>query len=174
MPLPNCREPRVPHISPRHIPQQNIPQRLDFATKRTQNFNRVGKLGSFALKRILWLAPILALGACTTDDLESFAAGLDQFAYELDAEMNAPCPAGLYRQQVADNYALSYPTAPWQVDYRLNPLGGGYSYCAAPVSPYYYDDHDDHDGRHGGHGRRGDDDYQDGYRDGYRDGRRDD
>lgn len=125
-------------------------------------------LGSYALKHILLFAPVmgaaLAFGACTTDDLEAFADGLSMYADELDAQYNAPCPAGLYRQHVSDPYAYSYPTAPWQVDYRLNPLGGGYSYCAAPISPYY---------NH--HGRRhdGDDDYRDGYRDGHRDGERD-
>jgi len=129
----------------------------------------VGKLGSFALKRILLLAPVLALGACTTDDLESFAAGLNMAAYELENELNPPCPGGMYRQFVPDSLVTSYPQYAYQqVGYTLTP--GGYSYCAFPVAvPYSGDDH----GR-GHRGRRGDNDYRDGYRDGYRDAERDD
>lgn len=122
------------------------------------------------MKRILLLAPLLALCACTTDDLESFADGLNTFAYELDSQMNAPCPGGMYREHVADTLATSYPQYQYQqIGYQVNPLGGGYSYCAFPVSAPYYDDHD-----HGHGGRRGDHDYRDGYRDGYRDAERDD
>ena len=120
------------------------------------------------MKPVLLLAPLLALGACTTDDLESFAAGLNMAAYELDQEFNPPCPAGLYRQHVADMYATSYKSAPWQVGYAVNPMGGGYSYCAAPVDPGYYDDHRRH------HRDDDGDDYRDGYRDGRRDADRDD
>ena len=130
-------------------------------------------LGSFALKRILLIAPLFAAGACTTDGLALFAEGLNQAAYELDAQMNAPCPGGMYREHVADTLATSYPQYSYQqVGYQLNPLGGGYSYCAFPVSYQYTD----YDGGHGHHGRRDrdDDEYSDGYRDGYRDGRRDD
>lgn len=124
------------------------------------------------MKRILLLAPLVAAGACTTDDLASFADALNATAYELDAQMNAPCPVGMYRQHVPDTLATSYPQYGYQqVGYQLDPFGG-YSYCAAPV---YYQVDDDHDGRghRGGRDRR-DDDYSDGYRDGYRDGRRDD
>jgi hypothetical protein len=120
-----------------------------------------------ALKRILLFAPLLALCACTTDDLESFADGLNTFAYELDSQMNAPCPGGMYREHVADTLATSYPQYPYQqIGYQLNPLGGGYSYCAFPTT--YYGSYDD-DHRHDR-----DDDYRDGYRDGYRDAERDD
>lgn len=123
------------------------------------------------MKPALLLPPLLALGACATEDLEIFAAGLSMAAYELEQDFNPSCPAGLYRQHVADAYAMSYPSAPWQVDYQLNPMGGGYSYCAAPLDPGYYDGH--YDGRRR-HRRDGDDDYRDGYRDGYRDSERDD
>ena len=119
----------------------------------------------------LLIAPLLAAGACTTDDLALFAEGLNQAAYEIDAQVNAPCPGGMYREHVADMLATSYPQYPYQqIGYQLNPFGGGYSYCAFPTtySGYYGDDDDDD--RH--HDR--DDDYSDGYRDGYRDGRRDD
>jgi hypothetical protein len=126
------------------------------------------------LKRILLIAPLLAASACTTDDLALFAEALDQTAYELDSQMNAPCPGGMYRQHVADALATSYPQYGYQqVGYQLNPLGGGYSYCAFPVN-YQYTDYDDHHGgRHGGRDRD-DGEYTDGYRDGYRDGQRDD
>lgn len=119
------------------------------------------------MKPVLLLAPMLALGACATEDLEAFAVGLNMAAYELDQEFNPPCPAGMFRQYVSDTYATSYQQAAWQVGYKLNPMGGGYSYCAVPVDPSYYDD------RHR-HRRHGDDDYRDGYRDGYRDSDRDD
>lgn len=124
------------------------------------------------MKRILLIAPLLAASACTTDDLALFAEALDQTTYELDAQMNAPCPGGMYREHVADSFAPSYPQYQYQqIGYQLNPLGGGYSYCAFPVNQYT--DYDDHHGDHHG-GRDRDDDYSDGYRDGYRDGRRDD
>lgn len=143
---------------------------LDSANMLCPHAGGMGTLGSFALKRTLLIAPLLAAGACTTDDLALFADALNQTAYELDAQMNAPCPGGMYREHVADDFPTSYPQYSYQqIGYQLNPLGGGYSYCAFPVSYVYTSDDDDH---HGGHDR--DDDYADGYRDGYRDGRRDD
>jgi hypothetical protein len=126
------------------------------------------------LKLSLLIAPLFVAGACTTDDLALFAEGLNQAAYELDAQMNAPCPGGMYREHVADTLATSYPQYQYQqVGYQLNPLGGGYSYCAFPTTYYGHCQDDDHHGggRHGGRDR--DDEYSDGYRDGYRDGRRD-
>ena len=124
------------------------------------------------MKRILLIAPLVAAGACTTDDLALFAEGLNQAAYELDAQVNAPCPSGMYREHVADTLATSYPQYQYQqIGYQVNPFGG-YSYCAFPIA-YQYTGHDDHrGGRHRDRDR--DDDYSDGYRDGYRDGRRDD
>lgn len=126
------------------------------------------------MKPLVLVAPlVLALGACATEDLEAFANGLSMAAADLDADINAPCPIGMYRQFAPDTIPVSgysaYPANPYaQVGYRLNPLGG-YSYCDYPVTASYYE------GRHH-HGRedRRDDDYSDGYRDGYRDGRRDD
>jgi hypothetical protein len=127
-----------------------------------------GNSGELTLKRMLMIVPLLAAAACTTDDLDAFAYGLNQAAYELDAQMNAPCPVGMFRQHVPDTLPTSYPRYSYeQVGYQLNPLGGGYSYCAVPV---YYTHDDDHDGDRGD---RHDDEYSDGYRDGYRDGRRD-
>lgn len=140
---------------------------LDFAINLRPDASGLEKLGSLVLKRILLIAPLFAAGACTTDDLDAFAAGLNQVAYELDSYRNAPCPVGLYRQHVADTLATSYPRYGYeQVGYQVDPLGAGYSYCAAPV--YYSSGDDDH------HHHDRDDDYVDGYRDGYRDGRRDD
>lgn len=126
------------------------------------------------MKRLVLITPLaMALGACATEDLEAFANGLNMAAADLDADINAPCPVGMYRQFAPDTIPVSgysaYPANPYaQVGYRLNPLGG-YSYCEYPVTPSYYDDHR----HHGRHDRR-DDEYVDGYRDGYRDGRRDD
>jgi len=123
------------------------------------------------MKRKLLIAPLLAAGACTTDDVALFAEGLNQAAYELDAQVNAPCPGGMYREHVADTLATSYPQYPYQqIGYLLNPFGGGYSYCAFPTASYGYSRDDEDDDRHHDH----DEDYSDGYRDGYRDGRRDD
>lgn len=122
------------------------------------------------MKRILLIAPLLVASACTTDDMALFADALDQTAYELDAQMNAPCPGGMYREHVSDALATSYPQYGYQqVGYQLHPLGGGYSYCAFPVTYQYTD----HGGHHGGRDRD-DGEYTDGYRDGYRDGQRDD
>ena len=125
------------------------------------------------MKRLLVIAPFAAAtAACATEDLDAFSYGLSQFSYELDNQMNPPCPDGMYRQYVSDALATSYPQYPFQqVGYAMHP--GGYSYCAVPLTtPYYYDDRrGDH---HGGRDRHDDDDYADGYRDGYRDGRRDD
>lgn len=126
------------------------------------------------MKPLVLVAPlVLALGACATEDLEAIANGLSMAAADLDADINAPCPIGMYRQFAPDTIPVSgysaYPANPYaQVGYRLNPLGG-YSYCDYPVTASYYDDH-----HHHGRGDRRDDDYTDGYRDGYRDGRRDD
>lgn len=131
------------------------------------------------MKRLLLTVPLAAaLGACATEDLEAFANGLNMVATDLDADINAPCPNGMFRQFAPDTVSVSgysaYPANPYaQVGYRLNPLGG-YSYCDYPIGVGYYDDHH----RHGDHDRRrddrSDDEYTDGYRDGYRDGRRDD
>jgi hypothetical protein len=118
---------------------------------------------------MLLIVPFLAAAGCTTDDLETFAYGLNQTAYELDAQMNAPCPAGMFRQHVSETLTISYPRYSYeQIGYQVNPLGGGYSYCTVPV---YYTHHDDDHRGHGGD--QHDEEYSDGYRDGYRDGRRD-
>ena len=126
------------------------------------------------MKRLLLIAPLAAAtAACATEDLEAFSYGLSQLSYELDNQMNPPCPNGMYREFVSDTLATSYPQYPFQqVGYNMHP--GGYSYCTVPVTtPYYYDDRrGDH---HGGRDRHDDDDdYADGYRDGYRDGQPDD
>ncbi|HOY76203.1 MAG TPA: hypothetical protein PLN33_00265 [Hyphomonadaceae bacterium] len=123
------------------------------------------------MKRILTMAPLLALAACATEDLQSFANGLSMAAADLDYQVNAPCPMGMQRQFVDTTIPVGgyspYPANPYaQVGYQPNPLGSGYTYCATMVMPYY----DDRRGHHDGRG----DDYVDGYRDGYRDGRRDD
>ena len=122
------------------------------------------------MKRLLLIALLAAAtAACATEDLEAFSYGLNQLSYELDNQMNPPCPSGMYREFVSDTLATSYPQYSYQqVGYNMHP--GGYSYCALPITTPYYDDHRDH---HGGRDRR-DDDYSDGYRDGYRDGQRDD
>ena len=122
------------------------------------------------MKRLLLIAPLAAAtAACATEDLEAFSYGLNQLSYELDNQMNPPCPSGMYREFVSDTLATSYPQHSYQqVGYNMHP--GGYSYCAFPITTPYCDDHQDH---HGGRDRR-DDDYSDGYRDGYRDGQRDD
>ncbi len=118
---------------------------------------------------MLLIVPFLAAAGCTTDDLEAFAYGLNQTAYERDAQMNAPCPAGMFRQHVSETLTTSYPRYSYeQIGYQVNPLGGGYSYCAVPV--YYTHEDDDH---HGHGDDQHDGEYSDGYRDGYRDGRRD-
>ncbi len=128
------------------------------------------------MKPILLVAPLaVAMSACATEDLEAFADGLNQFAYELDNQMNPPCPAGMYRQFIPETLATSYPRYPYQqVGYQMTP--GGYSYCAYPLTTSYTDDHRDHDDHRGHHGDGGrhDDDYSEGYRDGYRDGHRED
>jgi hypothetical protein len=130
-----------------------------------------GNGGELTLKRMLMFVPLVAASACTTDDMEMFADALNQTAYELDAQMNAPCPGGMYRQHVSDTLVTSYPQYSYeQVGYQVNPLGGGYSYCAFPV---YYTHDDDHHGDRRDRDRH-DGEYSDGYRDGYRDGRRDD
>jgi hypothetical protein len=122
---------------------------------------------------MLTIVPLVAAAACTTDDLDAFASGLNQVAYELDAQRNAPCPIGMYRQQVYGTLATSYPQYSYeQVGYQVDPLGGGYSYCAFPVYYTYEDDHH-HGGRRDHDRHRDDDGYSDGYRDGYRDGQGD-
>lgn len=115
------------------------------------------------------IVPLAAgMGACATEDLEAFAYGMSELSYQLDAQMNPPCPSGMYREFVSETLAVSYPQYTYQqIGYNMHP--GGYSYCAFPVSTYYFDDDDDHD-----HRDHHDDDYTDGYRDGYKDGRRDD
>lgn len=132
------------------------------------------------MKAVILIAPLALLtGACASEDLAAFAVGMNQVAYELDNQLNPPCPQGMYRQFVADTLVPGYPSYSYpaygygQVGYQITP--GGYSYCTYPVlSTYYYDrdDEDDHERRHD-HGH-GDKDYSKGYRDGYRDGQRDD
>lgn len=115
----------------------------------------------------MMIVPLVAgVGACATEDLDAFSYGLSQLGYELDNQMNPPCPAGMYREFVSDMLAPSYPRYPYQqIGYNMHP--GGYSYCAFPVATYYYDDRRDKD-------EYKKDEYKNGYRDGYRDGQRDD
>jgi hypothetical protein len=130
------------------------------------------------LKRLLLIAPLAAAtAACATEDLEAFSYGLNQFSYELDSQMNPPCPSGMYRNFVSQwasvqAYNDRYNPGVYGAGYAPNPAGG-YSYCVADTPIVY-----PYDGHHRGGGnrdRRGDDDgYAGGYRDGYRDGQRDD
>ena len=53
------------------------------------------------------LAPLLAAGACTTEDLDMWANGLSMAAADLDAQVNAPCPVGLYRQYVPETVPVA-------------------------------------------------------------------
>jgi hypothetical protein len=127
------------------------------------------------LKRLLLIAPLAATtAACATEDLEAFSYGLSQLSYELDNQMNPPCPNGMYRAFVSDTLATTYPQYSYQqIGYNMHP--GGYSYCAFQGTTPYYSDDDRRGDHHGGRDRPGEDaGYSDGYRDGYRDGQRDD
>ena len=67
------------------------------------------------MKRLLLIAPLAAAtAACATEDLEAFSYGLNQLSYELDNQMNPPCPSGMYREFVSDTLATSYPQYSYQ------------------------------------------------------------
>jgi hypothetical protein len=140
-----------------------------FCQQTRLNILQDGHAGELTLKRLLLMAPLALAGACTTEDLDAFAYGLNEFSYELDYQLNPPCPDGMYRQFVAQTLVTTYPEYSYQqVGYQMAP--GGYSYCAYPIVVPYYDDHQDH---HDWRDRHEDRDYREGYRDGYHDGQHD-
>ena len=123
--------------------------------------------------RTLALGPLLVVSACTSDDLAAFSEGLALYNAQLEAELHAPCPFGMYRQyQYAsqmrsyDGYYSGVPAT-----YSVYPDGSERpisSYCVyAPVA-------DDDDGERYDDDRRLQRAYRDGYRDAVRDQERQD